>query len=206
MSAEEINDVIEDVIDVPDITPTLDADGTDTTDYKALAEERQQLALKNQGIAKRNKTRAERQKNIAAGLNPDGTSKTVVEKKEPVSKPGEMDYGQKAFLISNGIKDADEIALVKEIMESTGKSLDDVIGNKHFQAELEEIREKKATEKATPPGSKRTNQSAADSVDYWLNKKDADGNLVLPTDRKLRQDVVNARISAEKKASQFYNG
>ena len=189
MVDETIKD--EELESVDDIVEEKDADGNDLTDWKSLA-------LKNQGIAKRYKTKLEKSKEVKPEVKPEATP-------EPV-KSGELDYGQKAYLVANGIKEADEVALVKEVMQSTGKSLDDIVANKHFQAELQDLRDKKTTAEATPSGSKRANQSAKDSVEYWVNKKDSDGNLELPTDRELRTKVVNARITADKNRGQFYNG
>lgn len=188
--ADEINDIVEDVIPVPELPQVKDGE-EDKTDYKKFAEEAREIAEQNRGIAQRNKTRAERFKlaNPAAKSDPA----------KPVSKSGELDYGQKAFLIANGVKDSDEVALVKDIMSNTGKSLDDVLESKYFQAELKEMRDTKKTEKATPPGTKRTGQSAADTVEYWLAK----GELPPTSERKLRQDVVNARINQEKDKNHF---
>lgn len=115
------------------------------------------------------------------------------------SKSDELDYGQKAFLIANGIKGADEMELVQEVMKSTGKSLDEVIGSRFFQAELKEMQEDKATAAATPPGSKRGNNSASNTVEYWIAK----GGLPPKDQRELRQKVVNARIKSESGKSQF---
>lgn len=120
-------------------------------------------------------------------------------KKKTSKKSEEFDYGEKAFLISNGIKEADEIALVKDIIGSTGKSLDDVMTSKYFQAELKELRDTKIATNAVPPGSKRTGQSAQNTVEYWIAK----GELPPVSDRKLRQEVVNARIKVETDTNVF---
>ncbi len=119
--------------------------------------------------------------------------------KKPTGKSDDLDYGQKAFLIANGVKEADEIALVKDMMANTGKTLDDVIGSKYFQSELSEMRELRATSAATPKGSKRNGQSAQDSVEYWIAK----GELPPASERELRQKVVNARMKAETNKSVF---
>lgn len=129
-------------------------------------------------------------------------AETKLSKKKETSKTdktstSDLDYGQKAFLVANGIKGSKETELVKNIMSDTGKTLEDVMASKYFNAELEEMRELKSTEDALPKSSKRTGQSSADTVDYWLAKGE------LPTDRKLRQKVVNARIDKEKNKSVF---
>lgn len=146
----------------------------DTTDWKSKFEE-------EKGRRKRVETKLSK-------ANP---------KTKPPSKSGELDYGQKAFLVANGVKGSKETELVKNIMSDTGKTLEDVMESKYFKAELEEIRELKTTEDALPKGSKRTGQSGQDSVEYWLAKGE------LPTDRDLRQKVVNARIEKEKNKNVF---
>lgn len=123
-------------------------------------------------------------------------------KDEPKSsKSNELDYGQKAFLTANGVKGTDEFKLVQEVMANTGKSLEDVLESKYFLAELNEIRELKASQNATPQGSKRSAQSSRDTVDYWLAK----GELPPANEQELRRKVVNARIDKESKKGVFYN-
>lgn len=120
-------------------------------------------------------------------------------KKKTSKKSDDLGYGEKAFLVAHGVKEADEINLAKDYMANTGKSLDDVIGSKFFQSELKELRETKATSAATPPGSKRTGQSAQTTVEYWLAK----GELPPMSERELRQKVVNARLKAETSSDIF---
>lgn len=123
-------------------------------------------------------------------------------KDEPKSsKSNELDYGQKAFLTANGIKGNDEYKLVQEVIANTGKSLEDVLESKYFLAELNEIRELKASQNATPQGSKRSAQTSRDTVDYWLAK----GELPPANEQELRRKVVNARIDKESKKGVFYN-
>lgn len=119
--------------------------------------------------------------------------------KKTSKKSDDLDYGEKAFLIANGIKEAEEMELVQEVMKSTGKSLDEVVGSRFFQAELKEMREDKATTDAIPKGSKRGNNSASNTVEYWIAK----GELPPKDQRELRQKVVNARIKADSGKSQF---
>lgn len=120
-----------------------------------------------------------------------------VEKKE--SKKDSFDYGEKAFLISNGIKDAEEMSLVIDIMKSTGKSLDDVVASKYFQAELKEFRDVKASDAALPANKNRNGESATGSVEYWIAK----GELPPASQPELRTKVVNARIKTETNTNVF---
>ena len=172
---------------IGDINPTLDEDGNDITDYKAIA-------LEQNGLARRYYGKYHKIKDTPKEIPPP-------EVKPPENKnPSELGYGEKAYLVANGIKGADEIALVKEYL-ANGKSLDDIPDNKYFQNDLKELRETKATKDAMPTSSKRSPSSGRDSVDYWINK----GELP-PTDQvQLRRDVLNARIKKETEGSKFAN-
>lgn len=126
------------------------------------------------------------------------------EKPEPKStstKSGELDYGQKAFLVANGVKGKEEVSLVQEFMENTGKSLDDVLESKYFQSELKELRGSKASQDAIPKGSKRAGSSSKDSVDYWLAKGELPENT--PENQDLRRQVVNAKYKRETSGNKF---
>jgi len=113
------------------------------------------------------------------------------------SRANDLDYAQKAFLVANGVKEAKEMELVKDFIRETGKSIEDVLSSRYFQAELDEIRELSRTARATPNISKRSTQSSQDSVDYWIAKGE------LPSDRDLATKVVRERIRREKASSVF---
>lgn len=116
------------------------------------------------------------------------------------SSSDELDYGQKAFLVANGVKGDKETELVKTYLQA-GKTLDDVVTNKIFLAELKELRELETSQNATPSGSKRTGNSAQDSVEYWLAK-----NEMPPAGMtELRQQYVNAKMKKESNKGMFYN-
>lgn len=115
-------------------------------------------------------------------------------------KSTDMDYGQKAFLRAEGIKGADEIALAKQYMES-GKTLEEVIENKHFQNDLKDMRDAVKAKEAIPDGKNRSGQTTRDSVDYWLKKGELPPNT--PENRELRGQVVNARIKAQTDSNIF---
>jgi len=185
---EGSQDQIEDVAEVTDIVETTDIDGNDTTDWKALAMERQELARKNHGIAQRYKTKAEKAKDTLA---------------DPVklNEPQSNDLGEKSYLIANGIKTKDEIALALRLKKETGKDIESLLDTTYFQAELREFRERKVTDNATPTNSKRSNNSSNDSVDYWLARDE----LPPASEVKLRQDVVNAKMKKDTSKGVFYN-
>ena len=189
------NDAGEEVEDVEDI----DVEETDETEEGEEGDKPEKKDEKPIETPEAKRARLKRQLEQLDKKHPELADKPDKSEKKSSKKSDELDYGQKAFLIANGIKDADEMDLVQEVMKSTGKSLDEVVGSRFFQAELKEVRDDKATAEAIPKGNKKGNNSASNTVDYWIAK----GELPPKDQRELRQKVVNARIKAESGKSQF---
>lgn len=147
---------------------------------------------------KRELARAQRKAGIAEEEAEDA-------KFQPKNKSFELGYEHKAFLNANGIKGQDEYSLVKEYAQNTGKEIEDIIETKFFQSELKELRALRDSRMASDAasGSKRGQQSARDTVDYWLAK----GDEALPPSyqTQLRRDVINARIKKYDNQSPFKN-
>lgn len=142
---------------------------TDTTDWKAEA-------LKYKAILDRNKGKSDK----------------------PASKSNDFGYDVKAYLKASGIK-VEEFDFVKNEMKSAGiKDVDTLLGNKYFQANLEEHREISRTQEATPKGN-RSGGVATDSIEYWMAKPIEE----VPADK--RRAVVNAKLEKEKGQGKFYN-
>lgn len=185
------NKEVDEIEEVEEIEETKDEFENDTTDWRALA-------LKNQGIAKRYQTKLQKKleaEKLAAKKAEEAKEKQPQDKKEDKK---DFDYAEKAYLKAMGIE-KDEFPFVLEAMQSTGKSLDEMLDSKYFQSELKEKREEKASQDAIPSGSKRSGGSARDSVEYWLAK----GELPPTDQRELRQQVVNAKLKAESAKNKF---
>lgn len=120
-------------------------------------------------------------------------------KEAPTKQPSNgLDYGQKAFLIANGIKGEAEMKFVTEELKKSGKPLDELLDNKYFKSDLEDMRELAKSAAATPAG-KGSNNSSVDSVEYWMTKDIAD------VPKEMRIQVVNAKLKQEKSGGVFYN-
>jgi len=165
---------------------------SDETDWKAEAQ-------KLKGIAKRRATKlAKLKEQIVKKTEAPVSPKPESEKKPIEKKSVEFDYGQKAFLNTEGIKTDEEREYLLTTMEKTGEELDVLIKDEFIQNKLKSIRDKKEVVEATPTGTKRGSSSAAsDSVEYWIAKGE------LPTDPMLRRKVVNERIHLEKDGNKF---
>lgn len=175
------DDLRDDAADLGD-----EPEDVDTTDWKAEAK-------KARGIAARLRTKLTK----ATEKKIDPLAQKPADKQEP-QKKSSFDYAEKAYLKSSGIQ-PDEFQLVLEAMQSTGKSLDEVLDAKWFQVELKDLRDKKATDDAAPKGTKRPSSPSRDSVDYWIAK----GELPPADQVELRRKVVNEKIRLENSKSQF---
>jgi len=129
-----------------------------------------------------------------------GAKKDEPSPKDDKKSGEDLDYGQKAFLASSELKiqGKKELALVKEYA-ATGKSLDDILENRHFQNDLKDLREAKAADDALPKGTKRAAGSTKDSVEYYLKN----GGLPPADQTELRRKVVDARSKASKGGDKF---
>lgn len=128
-------------------------------------------------------------------------SKDEPKKDTSENKPQSSDLSEKAFLIANGIKGADEMEFVQKLRKETGKDIESLLDSTYFQTELKDFREKRNTDRATPVGNKRSGSSPVDTVEYWIAK----GELPPADQVQLRRDVVNARMKKEDSKGQFYN-
>ena len=169
--------------EVPEV-PTVEDGTEDTTDYKALF-------LKTQGMTKRFQTKL---KKLA-----EESSKPKEEKDPVADKKEVLDRVDRAVLSVKGITEPEEIELVERRKAETGRSLEDLLSATWFKAELAEFREKATSFDVMPKGSKRSNQAARDSVEYWIAK----GELPPKNQVQLRRDVVNARYQKSKQGSVF---
>jgi len=136
--------------------------------------------------------KAEAKKWRAEAFKSKGNSKA--DEKSAQKQSDEFDYGEYAYLAQKGIESDAEIAIVRNAMKDSGKSLRDVVSAKWVQEDLEVAK----TSSAVPKGSK-SNSTAVDSVEYWQGKdiKDVPANM--------RQKVVNAKLERENSGGVFYN-
>ena len=133
----------------------------------------------------------------------DKPKDTDKSKQQKGTKTFELGYDHKAYLVANGIKGAEEFSIVQEVMQNTGKSLDDVIEMRYVQAELKALREEKATADAMPKGDKvRGGKSAQNTVDYWIAK----GELPPADQVELRRKVVAEKVRQDSTGNKFGGG
>ena len=83
-------------------------------------------------------------------------------------------------------------------MQTTGKSLREVLTIKHVQNSLKDMRDERKTRDALPSAAKRSGGSQASDVAYWLTQPFSK----VPAELKIA--VVEAREAADRKGP-FYN-
>ena len=163
----------------------LGEDGTDTTDWEAIAK-------KNFGMLKRFQTKLKKLSEVRTEAKPAETEAKPQDKKD-------FDYAKLSYLTAKGIESDEEIALADKWVADTGKELKDVVNNKIFMAELKEMRELKASEAAVPRGTPRSTVGSRDQVDYWIAK----GEMPPADQPELQRAYVNAKLKAETSGNKF---
>lgn len=172
MIDETINE--EEVEELPEVTEGEE----DTTDWKALA-------IKQAGMAKRFATKLKKLADKPTEPKPEAPKAT-----QPAEKKEILDRVDRAVLSVKGITEPEEIELVERRKAETGRGLEELLATTWFKQELQEFREKATSFEVMPSGSKRSNQAARDSVEYWISK----GELPPKNQVQLRRDVVNAKM------------
>lgn len=197
------NEVIEDVVEVPEITPTQDDQGNDTTDWKAIAEANRELALKNQGIAKRFKTKADKAKETKL-------IETPVEIKEPKKSDDVLSSKfERLALKQAGITHADDIELAQKTAKKWSVDVDEVLADEDFQVKLKRQQDGRANIEATS-GVKGSGQGSStkgkESVEHWIGKDLPPTPADIP-DAKVRRNIIQKMLLAKRnnKTLKFYN-
>jgi len=114
---------------------------------------------------------------------------------EPKSKQSDtFDYGERAYLKSEGIENKAERDFVQDEMKASGKPLHELLENNYFKSNLDVFR----TGQATPAGV-GAKGAATDSVEYWSSKP------IDEVPQNMRSAVVNARLDKEQDSGKFYN-
>lgn len=127
-------------------------------------------------------------------------------KEEVAEKSPSEEFGllQKTFLVSSGIKDADEIELAKEIQKKTGVEWDKLVEDDYFQSRLTKLRNTKENALATNVTG-GSGGGVTKSADFFIAKGIPPTAKDIP-DRKTRVAIIEQMMSAEKNGGgKFYN-
>lgn len=192
---EEKNEEIqeEEELELPEV-----AEGEeDTTDWK-------ELALKQQGINKRLKTKIAKAKEAKEEEKPKEPEKPEEDKiKTKKSDEITLTTGDKALLKSyKEIKGTDELALCENWINKYKVDLEEMLEDEVFNAKLTKLREAKKVKDATPSSTKRSAGADTSTKDYWVNKYE-NGTPLKDIPTELRRDVLNARIKEDEQRTHF---
>ena len=121
-------------------------------------------------------------------------------------QPDEPDYALDAFLEGRNIKNPDDNKLVKDEMKRLNLPAGDILEMEHIKTKLKDVKDQREAELGMPEGGKGKT-SGSKSVDYWINrtKKDKDGTIIYdnPTDPKLHNEVIEARMKSDASQQMF---
>lgn len=125
-------------------------------------------------------------------------NKNKPEKRDSTKKSDGLDYAEKSYLISNGIK-REELSFVQDEFKASGmKDIDSLLDNDYFKAKLEKHRALNETKNAIPKGN-RSGDIANDSIEYYASKP------IEEVPQEFRAKVVNYKLERETKKGVFYN-
>ena len=82
-------------------------------------------------------------------------------------------------------------------------NVEEVVGMEHIRAKLKENKSQRNAEAGTPNKSGKSGGVSQGDVEYWIDKKDADGNYLSPDDIDLYEKVSNARVAREQSSGMF---
>lgn len=161
------------------------ASDLDKLDASALKEKYTELSSQLKEVQDKNRQLFERAKK-AEGFEKDGDGNWIkyVEKKMekktekkseaklPEKSGDDIDYGLLSFYNSKSetkIEHDEDIEFLKNEMETSGRSMLDLLKSPYFLGPLKERQEARIVKEATPSNTKRTSPSQKD-VSFWINQ------------------------------------
>lgn len=158
-------------------------------------------------VAENQKIRAEKAeaklKKIAEASEEKTETETPKKEKQPDESDDTREMVEDTFMESKGLNlDAQKEYARKEAQE-TGKPLKDVLNMKYVQEELKNISDQSEAEAGMPEGKGKGSGGTKDSVEYWVNKTNADGTYATPPDMELANKVIDARVAQQGSDNKF---
>ena len=180
-----------------DLPKEVDEGEEDTTDWKAEAQKLQQKAIKQREKTKELKTAIKAKDEEIASLTPK-------EDKNENKISNEPDYAKLAFLKSEGVTHPDDQKLIQDEANRLKLPLTDILQMGHIKSQLETAKDQRNAQEGMPKGrGKGGGGKGQQDVDYWLDRKKADGTFETPDDPELAAKVIDARIHKEEQGNKF---
>lgn len=124
--------------------------------------------------------------------------KTYKKEVETPQESSEPDYARLAYLASQKVDHPDDQKLVMEEAGRLKMPLTDVLNMEHIKARLTANQNQRTAENGSPTGNGRKGGAGKGDVDYYLAHPDE-----VPSDLKLHNEVIDARIKRETEDSMF---
>lgn len=121
------------------------------------------------------------------------------------TEPDKPDYGKLAYLKSEGVSHPDDRKIVMDESKRLNLPIEEVLGMEHIKGKLKDSKNQREAESGMPEGGSGKS-SGNKSVDYYVNKKDKNGNYEsVPPELgvEFANKVIDARVKQEKVGNMF---
>jgi hypothetical protein len=177
----------------------------DTTLENESGDDGEKLA-KTQEYAKNQKIRAEKAEAELKKFKSQQKPETLAPKtEEPKSnEPDLVEKLEKVILKTEGITNPDDMKFVLGEANRLKIPVDEILQEDYVKTRLKSAQTQREAEAGMPGGSgKGSGGSAKNTVEYWVDRKKADGTYETPADRELAGKVIDARINKDKANQMF---
>jgi len=183
----------------------LNLEGDQDTNLENEGSDNNEELVKTKEYAKNQKIRAEKAEQELKFLRSKikETSETETPKNEEKKQSNEPDYAKLAFLETKGVSHPDDQKIVQDEANRLNLPLTDVLGMEHIKTKLKSAQLQREAEIGMPSGSGKSSGSAKNSVDYWIDRKKADGSYDTPPDIALANQVIDARMKRDVEGNKF---
>lgn len=131
------------------------------------------------------------------------TEPTTTTPSPEAKQSDELDYGKLAYLKAEGVDHPDDRKIVLEEAKRLNLPIEAILQEKHIQSQLKDSKDQRNAESGMPEGGSGKSGGNKGSVDYWVNRKDKNGNYETPTDTELANKIIDARVKAEESKAMF---
>ena len=194
---EDKNDTqeVDENLDLPEVAGDEEED---TTDWEAEARKLQQKAIKQREKTKEYKAAIKAKDEEIASLKPKEKIK------EELKISDEPDYARLAFLENKGVVHPDDQKLVQDEANRLKLPLTDILQMAHIKSQLDTNKDQRLAQEGMPKGRGQSGGGKTQQdVEYWRDKKKADGTYETPSDPELAEKVIDARIHKEEQGNKF---
>lgn len=187
---------------------SLNPEGEQDTNPENESDENIEELEKTKEAYNNQKIRAEKAEKELKKLKQQMESNPPKKQEEPETsenkgQSNEPDYAKLAYLEGKGISHPDDQKIVQDEANRLKLPLTDILAMEHIQTKLKTIRTQREAEAGMPESAGKPSGSNKTSIDYWIDKKDKDGNYLTPDDLELAEKIISAREKQHKQKGKF---